>query len=280
MSYPGSDPGPQSSLPHLGQLLPDLQAFSFVAVLALAIAPGCNVSPEPPPGKDLVPRIGIYEPPPRGIARMRIGVPPLQVRGPAASKALEEVASDHLTALLFRSRRFDVMERTELEEILRGDRPEPGRRVDRIFLGKLTDLRVRGEAASPDPRSRILIECKVNLRMVDPVTGAADAEHSGEFLCTDTLSAREIEILGAIGDGDIRVSEKSQGMIVRLVLDDAVRRMLPRIDRVLMDMAREAPAATPPSTPPAPAKKFCPSCGQEIQTKVTSCPGCGGRLDG
>ena len=58
----------------------------------------------------LTQNVGVYSPPPPGILRPRVGVPPMEV-GSDASAGMEVMAADQLSTLLVRTDRFDVIER-------------------------------------------------------------------------------------------------------------------------------------------------------------------------
>jgi curli biogenesis system outer membrane secretion channel CsgG len=275
--------------------------LSGIAALALSGASGCHREPEP---DTPVPKVGVYSPPPPGLARIAVGVPSFRFSGEGESSRLEELAADHLTTLLFQTRRFDVIERAEIEKILKEPHPEiatPGdltktseaRRVDSLFYGKVTRFSVKMEASSDNNpidlkggRSKVVAECDVDLRMVDPATGKVDAAHAGQFKRIDTIGAFGIDILGpgAEADAGFEMGEDEKGKIIRLVLDDALRKLLPAIDRALVARARTESRATPsaaspavPSPPGAPAKKFCESCGQNLEAGAKFCPGCGSK---
>ena len=124
--------------------------------------------------------------------------------------------------------------------------------------------------------------------------------------------------LGANADANasIELSEDDKGKILRLALDDAMRKCLPKIDSFLRHQpdktAAEAPrnnAVTPPPAPvnvvpptptpapiptpaptPAPTpvipapdaaagKKFCPDCGTANDLMAKFCSKCGHKLN-
>jgi hypothetical protein len=132
--------------------------------------------------------------------------------------------------------------------------------------------------------SRIAVDCGVDLRLVDPSTGQVLASNFGEYQRSDSIGAFGVSVLGfgTRADGDLEISEDSQGKILRLALDDCVRKMLPKVDRAL---AARTPAAAPMQTPAAPggaggsaepaATKFCSSCGTKLAATAKFCTGCG-----
>ena len=81
------------------------------------------------------------------------------------------------------------------------------------------------------------------------------------------------------------MSEDDKGKILRLALDDAVRKSLTDIDSFLRNQPARAESSSPVRSPaavstpdagqPAAAKKFCPNCGHEVTAGVKFCPSCG-----
>jgi len=92
---------------------------------------------------------------------------------------------------------------------------------------------------------RITTECGVDIRLVDPSSGRVACAHFGEFQRTDTAKALGIRLAGAGAGGaaDLTVEEDDAGNILRLAFDDAVKKMLPDIDKALAARAqRQKPA--------------------------------------
>jgi curli biogenesis system outer membrane secretion channel CsgG len=270
--------------------------------------------------------IGRYDAPPAGIARdIRVGVPNFLVSGEAATEGMTALAADQLTSLVLNLDRFEVYERAQmpqmikeqsLEGFVRSDelaKAAQARGIHHLIYGKITNFRVKAEKTSKgfglahvnipgggnlgafdykNKNSKITVDCGVDLRMVDPTTGKIDAAHFGEFSRTDSLGAIGIEILGASAEADAKldISDDDKGKLLRFALDDALRKMIPRIDRYLVEKGREqkaaaaaaaaaaAPAAAPAATEPAAAKKFCSGCGGKLEADAKFCPGCGNKV--
>jgi hypothetical protein len=103
-----------------------------------------------------------------------------------------------------------------------------------------------------------------------------------------------LDILGASAeaDADIQLNEDNKGKILRLALDDAVKKSLPQIDKFLRspeNQSAEAQPAAPvvpaapvapvvPAEPSAAEKHFCPQCGKEVPAGVKFCPHCGAKV--
>jgi curli biogenesis system outer membrane secretion channel CsgG len=277
---------------------------------------GCASTSESASQDTLTANVGQYPPGPSGVAKPRVGVPPFSV---ANHRAMDGLAADQMTTLLDLSGRFDVIERAQLEQLLKEQKLEgivkPGelaksgqvRGIDYLLLGKVTNLRIKKEETrkgtnvagiggifnthgfSSDAKDvRIKTDCGVDIRLVDPTTGQIKVANFSEYVKTDAASSLGISILGASAssDADIEISEDDKGKILRLALDDALRRSLPKIDSFL----RQAPAAvatpaanvTAPAVAPAAgevAKKFCPQCGKETAPAAKFCGGCGAKLN-
>jgi len=192
------------------------------------------------------------------------------VSGPLAGsrEALNDVAADIATTLAVNTMRFDVIERAQLDQLLREQKLEgivkPGelaqqgqvRGVDYLLIGKITNLRVKrsatrrgfglsrvdlpwgGGAGAVDYRKediRITTECGVDIRLVNPSSGSVAVAHFSDYNRTDTAKAIGLEILGASAEAEaeLEITEDDKGKILRLALDDALRKMLPKVDNYL-----------------------------------------------
>jgi hypothetical protein len=281
-------------------------AAILLPLSGLAALGGCLPRNEPRE-PSLTQWVGIYVKPPPGIARPRVAVPSIEVTGRWSGKPIEEGASDSLMALVYKSGRFEVIERGELADLLAAQglewivrgvdpvRPAEVRGIDLLFLGKVTDLRVRAARPTPpkpgDPPTsgaaggpgvfdfwdsgfRIAVGCGLDLRLVDPATGKVEARFDGEYRYTDSIGEFGIHVQGIEPgpDGDLRIDEYDVGGILRIILDEGLMMMLPEIDAFLV---RRPPAAAPASKGPMVPSKFCPSCGNKLVPAATSCPSCG-----
>ena len=131
------------------------------------------------------------------------------------------------------------------------------------------------------------VECGVDFRLVDPTTGSVLDASFSEFTRTDKASSFGIQVLGvgAEADADIEMSEDDRGLILRLAFDDALRKMLPSLDRKLVARTRELEAANPTAAATAGAPKsdatqvaFCPQCGVKNVAGGAFCGGCGAKV--
>jgi curli biogenesis system outer membrane secretion channel CsgG len=283
--------------------------------------------------------VGKYDAPPAGIDHPRTGIPPFESVGHGATAELNDVAADQLTTLAVNSERFDVIERAQLNQLLKeqglegivkpDELAQSGkvRGVDYLLVGKVSNLRVKGEHAnrgfglgtSRSPARgaaaglfglhpeglTITAECGVDIRLVDATSGKVPAAQHSDYTRTDTIGAFGVEILGTSGtaDADLKLDDDNKGLILRLALDDALRQMLPKVDKALIARNKEikakaaaastaaagavsAPVAAPVESAPAAAdpkaegaKKFCSGCGSALAAGAKFCPGCGTKVE-
>ena len=308
-------------------------SFAFALSLGAGAFMGCSSSKESAQADTLTANVGQYPPAPSGVDKPRVGVPPFDVKAAGGAFAsggkaeLNDVAADQMTTLLDQSDRFQVIERAQLQKLLDEQNLEgivkPGelaktgqvRGVDYLLLGKVTNLRVKSEnkqsglglakvgglinAGGFDYKKKditITTEAGVDIRLVDPTTGAILTSNFSEYKKTDSANAIGVDILGASAsaDADIKIDEDDKGKILRLALDDALRKSLPKIDRFLKNQkksgAADAAAPARPAAPvqsalpaetaqPAAAKKFCGECGKEVAAATKFCPHCGKKTE-
>lgn len=297
---------------------------------------GCSSSHESAGRDTLTENVGHYPPAPSGVDKPRVGVPPFNVQAQGSfggGSDVNALAADQMTTLLDQSDRFRVIERAQLQKLLDeqnlegivkpGELAKPGqvRGVDYLLIGKVTNLRVKrenkgnsfglaqvggnlvnlGGADVKNKETVITTECGVDIRLVNPTTGETMPHTSNfsEFKKTDSASSMGVAILGANAESnaDIQLSEDDKGKILRLALDDALRKALPQIDQFLRNQppktASDAPA--PLNAPASPvggsaaqsgqapasvaAKKYCPNCGAPNDPNAAFCAKCGHKLD-
>jgi curli biogenesis system outer membrane secretion channel CsgG len=321
----------------------------------LCFVVGCANTGESASRDKLTSNVGKYTPPPSTSGeRPRVGVPPFTVQtsgGIRNTNNLPAIAADQMTTLLDQTGRFDVIERAQvtqlldeqnMEGIVRPDQMAKAGQVlgvDYLLVGKVTNFRVKqdqtksgvnlggigaavggnkygaGNSGFDQKKQRIVTECGVDIRLVDPTTGRIVASQSGEFTRTDSAGALGVSVLGigASSDAQVSIEEDDAGKILRLAFDDALRKMLPRVDEAMAQRGRKAraPAATrapaahaapaddagndADAAAPAPAakapssgavegggatagSKFCPECGTKVAATAKFCPKCGAKI--
>ncbi len=298
------------------------------ALAALLLASACQSTSQSAGSNELAAQVGVYSPPPPGLSRPRLGIPPVAV-GSSASGDMNVLAADQLSTLMVRTDRFDVIERSQLEALLAEQdlegiveasemaRPAEIRGVDYLLLGRITNLRTRatrtgsnsgfgkilslgkgylgngggvgGGVDIDSEKVEMKVECGVDLRLVDPSTGSVFEATSSEYTRTDKASAFGVQVLGvgADADADIQMSEDDHGLVMRLALDDAIRDMLPSLDRKLAALGRARAGASSASgaaasgaTAGGSAAGFCGQCGASRVADAAFCTGCGARIGG
>ena len=322
-----------------------LRSLSKVAVLFVVggcLGMGCASSSESAGEQKLTANVGRYDDPPQGIDKPRVGVPLFEITGEGTSKGLEKIAGDQLTTLASKSKRFKVIERAQLTQNLKEQGLEgivdptelaksgKIRGADFLLFGKVSNLRVKAEKVNRGfgfgdiqipgggrlggfdfnrKDSTIKAECGVDIRLVNSTTGEVAVAETSDYTRTDTIGAFGVKILGAgaNADADLKIDDDNKGLILRLALDSAMRKMMPELDEFLVERTKEmkakglpptpdvpAPAvsapsaAAAPSTPAAPAvadppkeaaAKFCGKCGEKLAADAKFCGKCGTKTE-
>lgn len=267
---------------------------TIVTAVLAAWAAGCGTSTSETYSRDSLPDIGNYPPPPPGYTKVRAAVMKLQDKTNNAawhSRPVGEQAAEQLETLLVNSGRFNMVERLQLENVLKEQglsgavdpdelaRPGRVRGVDYLFLGAITEFSIKiirtrtgggifdrilpGIAPLDIDTSKTEIETRVaaDIKLVNTTTGEIVAKDSEPVKRVDTASAWGVRILGIGGDArkDIKIDAESQGRIMRYALDQSLKRMLPAIDA---KFSRPQPS-------------YCPHCKAELAAGQNFCTKCG-----
>jgi len=307
--------------------------------IAAWVSVGCSTSSAP-----LSSSVGTYVAAPPGAAKVRAGVTEFKVEAAPTSQpfaigagSLGEVAADELATLLAKSGRFDVVGRTALNQSLEQQglsniiqpgslvRPAKVEGAEYILVGNLSNLSVTKKPATPstfgkmkswvqqssqNKQVQIAATCNVGWKLIDPATGDVALSNNSQFARSGPASIFGIDVLEAAAataqDVELPVSEDDREQVVRLALDDAVRKSLTKIDRFLQSrggLQQGAVAATHPTSQPGqgsaaaghsqgvpaptapkapgvavPAGKVCPACGALNDSAAKFCKRCGGNL--
>ena len=290
-----------------------------IVVGCLALVGCTGLTGSPPQQAAFVPTPGQYEPGPQSNPRLTLGVPPVATIGASgvATADLPTVAAGQLLSLLDASGRFDLIDpvalRQRVQQAGEPDAIEPGRLVHTIrlpgvrylMLGQIHDLSVRKDPEpdqisvagvekmlklGPGYKPKLVADAKVDLWVVNPGNGEVEVSGHGDFHRVATPEEFGLAIGSAdiLGKTDVTLNAEDTRRMVRLMLDDALRQMLPRYDRwasqpVLQlasgpaemptTRATTAPAATSPA-----ALQFCPNCGAKVSATDEFCPNCGRKL--
>jgi curli biogenesis system outer membrane secretion channel CsgG len=298
-------------------------AFVKLAIVTLSAALiGCS-TPAPQAAALLVP--GHYPPSAEPTPRLKVALPDVAVgyaQGAAPDVDLMAVASDELLSLLQSSNRFDLTERQRLRQVLTEqnslDMIQPGRLakpgvirgIDMVLLGQINDLSIKKQEG-PDTLSvtglmqkthiekvipHLAIDANVSLALVDVKTGAADVARSDRFHLIATPQELGLKLtsdqLNEVSE--VRLSPEDTHTVLRYILDQPLRPMLPRIDRFALEMPSQKPIASKgdvvmqspgksqPDTRPSTDKKvlllICPDCGFKLTGDEEFCPNCHRKL--
>jgi curli biogenesis system outer membrane secretion channel CsgG len=307
------------------------------ALIISCIAAGCGGGG----GQTTAQQIGVYSSsPPPMISKPRLGITALaaddEASATTSSASLGEASADAFGELLEKTRRFTVIKCDEFTAQLSrqglGDIVRPGqlvrtgpvKEVDYVLVGSVSNLSITktAEAAgmvdrvkdfvtrAPD-RSQVMITatCGIGLNIIDPATGDIIVSNNSEFSRTAGASELGIDVLqgnDAVQAGQqMPVTREDRERVVKLALDDAIRKSLPKIDRFLTTrhatrstplvtqtpttaptVLTTAPAAPPPAerppvvapATPASGKVICPVCGAENDASAKFCKRCAAKL--
>lgn len=287
-------------------------------------ASGCSDWTGSRPAAAYLPPAGQYAPPAQSTQRVRVAVPDVAIENPAGLAPdvdAQAAASDELFAMLDASGRFDLTERMRLQQVLAeqglADMFQPGRLVhpapvhgfDYVMLGQLSGLAVRRE---PEPSNvsvagvehalnigpgwspKLIVDAKVDLMLVDVHSGAVVVSGKGEFHHTAPPKEFGLQLTSEqlLNTPQVRLTPADTHHVLKLVLDETLRPLLPRVDRwaaalppphdSLAGSPVANPLATQPSSRPVPqvltATQICPECGARVAADQEFCPNCGHKL--
>lgn len=298
--------------------------LSLSSLLALILT-GCVSTGETAQRDRVTENVGNFSPPPSGVERPQVGVPPFDTSDKdifgysVSGNELSQIAADQMTTMLFKTRRFRVIERSQFNQILREQNLEgvvqqdelaqmgKVRGLDYLVLGKITNFRLKREDTSENygvggrisrdlldgisggfrkNATRITTEVGVDIRLVDPETGEVKIAEFSEYERTDTAESMGIRVagIGAGGNADVQVGEDDAGQVLRLAFADALEKAMPQIDQVLREEHRSGSSSSsvaPASSPSESADtKFCSSCGTKVAAGAKFCPKDGTQLTG
>jgi hypothetical protein len=287
--------------------------------LMLLMFAGCNGLHEPPPGEQFYETPGKYISAPVDAARPRVGVPAPAVEmiaGADQGDHLIQDAGDELLWVATQSGRFDPVERERLAEMISRQgfdgmlspgtlvHPGPIQGIDFLLLCSIHNLSVAGEPPPPKAsvagvetllhlqkkNTNITTTCLIDLQLVKPATGDAAGGVQDSF--SRECSPAAMGLLSLSPDpqtGAVHLTDEQFRGVMRIVLDDAMRKLLPSADVALSHFKQTAIAQAPQSQPAiggvitAPttqsvAKIQCPECGFMCSPYDEFCPNCGARL--
>jgi curli biogenesis system outer membrane secretion channel CsgG len=183
-----------------------------------------------------------------------------------------EEAADIASTLMFKTKRVRVIERAQLPQLLKEQALEgivkpqemaqsgQVRGVDLLMYGRVTNFRVKTEAGTSGfglgrlgavpgvpgagwfglfdmkkSREKIEVDVGVDIRLVNPTSGEVACAEQCEYKRADTISAFGLDILGAnaTSEAQMKVDKDNRGLLLRLAIDEAIRKMLPDLDNFI-----------------------------------------------
>ena len=268
--------------------------YACAFAMTLAALTGCGTSTKEEYKRDPMVEIGNYQAKPEPWTRVRVACNKFMDKTnnrASHSRPVGEQAAEQFETLIVRADRFNVIERHQLENILKeqglegvvdpAELSKPGRirGVDYMFLGAITNFRVKINKTKTGggifdavikpiapldiDTSKTTIETQVgvDIKLVNTTTGEIVAKDFGEVSRIDTASAWGVRVLGIGGDAknELKIDEDSQGKILRWALDESFKKMLPPIDGKFSK----------------PVPSYCPNCKIELPQNQNFCTKCG-----
>jgi hypothetical protein len=228
--------------------------------------------------------LGLYDSPPVGISRPKTVVMPFQFRIPDVDPALEEAAAEDLASLLKRADRFDVLDAEERDRLL--NPPEVTKvedlfkeavRIELLFYGRVTELEATVADPPTGPSGDLLVRtvARTEIVVADPETGKILVKGSEPFYWSGPIGDLGLRAPppGTRAGARLPLDREEQRMLLRLSSDQALKGILPEIDRHLVEKSSE------PQPIEHPDRRYCTNCGHKLDGEAVSCPSCGGKLD-
>lgn len=245
----------------------NFRLLTFVLGLILAFFCGCASTSSNLQNSELK-GIGYYSLPPKNINKHTIAVLDFQDKTGGQRGA---PGSDQMTTLLLKTRRFKVIERDRLQDILKEqnlegiDPDEMAKRgyvagVDLVCFGSITSFEIKN--TSTDLRGGLLssliigvanyfspiyipsidfdyrkvqldIHIGIDVRIVNTTTGEVLFADSADVKRTETASSLGLVFVGISTrpDGTVEIDNENQGKLLRMALDRVIKKMLPEIDK-------------------------------------------------
>ncbi len=274
---------------------------------------------------------GQYAARPMSTQKPRVGIPIPVVEvagGIAPGSGLQELAANQLFWVADQTGRFNLIDHTRFAGLVAeqsgGAGPlasgelihaAPLRGIDFILVCNISALSVRGDNKPDtvsvarvekllhlaDPKPRITTRCVVNLRLIDPATGlfAARIEDSFQRVCSPEAMGLKFTDPDAAW-GELRLDEQQTLQVLRTVIDDGMRKLLPDVDAMLARRDKTAVISTPSASSqpttldptrdrssiapvggklrPSAVKIHCKECGFEATSDDQFCPSCGAAI--
>lgn len=255
--------------------------------------------------------------------RPKLGISTFKVEGESLdpNANLGDAASDQFAELLRKSNRFEVVAQNDFSSLLQSQRltdvVRPGQfmraakinGVDYILVGTITNLRITKKLEeagmvqkvtdfvkrSADNKNVVVsATCGVGFQIIDPETRDIVLTNNSELNRTAGAGEMGLNVMTASSENvqpgaEIQVSREDRVQVIRLAIDDAIRKSLPKIDRFLESESKSRTRAAPVAVTSAPTTNqnisapqvvsgVCPVCGEKNDAGVKFCRKCGGKL--
>ena len=278
----------------------------FLTAVACAIVlAGCGTSTSETVSRDKMPEVGNYPPPPAGsTTRLRAGVVEFTDK---TNAHVADAAGEQLETLAVSSKHFNLIDRMGMKNLIKEQGLEgvvdPSeiaksgkiRGIDYMFIGVVTNFRLMTQKTSTDggildralgpvaplkidtSKTIITTDIGVDIKLVNTTTGEIVTKQFGEVKKELSAGAWGVRVLGIGGDAknNVQVDKDSQGKLMRIAVDEALRKMLPDIDdKISHPAAQVCPKC---KTEFAPGSSFCTKCGTGAE--ATKCGKCSTALE-
>lgn|GEM_PF-7071037 len=205
----------------------------FMCLFSLLVRPLCVQD-------DAESKIGFYAPPPKNAAKLtaslrRVKVSKISLPSP---EDISFEATLCLEVLAERTQRFEIQTHKQREQAIIEGAKIPT--VDYILIANIAQLQVTGiKSGAWNSKSEVTVACEIEIRVVELSSGTVLSAKIGKWNPTGTAEELGIEITGELRrqgkDTELDIAPLSRGQIVRRTMDDAVRKLLPKVDQKLGD---------------------------------------------
>jgi curli biogenesis system outer membrane secretion channel CsgG len=239
---------------------------TLLAIFIIALLAGC-ASTSSEWGSGEIPDIGVYPPPPAGLRKQRLAVIYFQDKT-GGGKKRSAAAADQMTTLMVKTRRFQVIERERLQDVLKEQdmegivNPDQMARTgevlgaDLLCYGSVTDFEVKktktqrgggvlrgvgkivgaphvGVLDVDFKSSKLDFHIGLDVRIVQSTSGEVLFADSADMRRTETADGMGLNLVGlsVSSQGDIQINNENQGRLLRLALDSVVKKLIPEIDQ-------------------------------------------------
>lgn len=236
----------------------------FMILLGLVCVVGCATHESSFSRNETPAGVGIYSRPPAGYISPKPTMGVLEFKDKTGNRNKGVAAADQLTTLWVKSKRFTVVERTRLKDILKeqnmegivrpGEIPPAGevRGCRYLCYGSVTDFEIKTTNSRKGggflrgitravgvpvldfdfSKSELFFHIGIDVRIVDTTTGEIVFAELADVKRTETAKGMGLGIAGidVSKSGSVKIDNKNQGRLLRLALDEVVKKLLPEID--------------------------------------------------